>query len=423
MFEFNDDYNFTTTGHIVDTNDPQERGRVRVYCPAFGDLPSTPIELIPWAQFSTPFAGSVDNEKFSRGPESTHKTTGGVAYGMWMIPKIGAEVLVTCINNNPMLRVCIGCLHSASYVNTLPHGRNVDGVISSATEQPIEPYNTNTSKAFGSKTDSYEWATRAADRSVSKVKQGSVNAGQTVASKPDSESQGYQPSRIAPDIKYSNSTQTSLDPQIYSWTTPGFHSFTMDDSADNCRMRFRTSTGHQIILDDTNERIYISTAEGESWVELDQDGSVDIFASQKVSIHSSSDINLTSDKTVRIFGNSGIHLQTPQDIRLTSGADTHIQSGAALRLKGSSDAFVTSGGAINLLASDNIIETGAEIHLNGPAAADAATQPAHYTNRVPAHEPWGRCDTKADNGHEPKYDYKSDKIGRDNKTRNSNWKR
>ncbi|SVE36117.1 uncharacterized protein METZ01_LOCUS488971, partial [marine metagenome] len=69
---------------------------------------------------------------------------------------------------------------------------------------------------------------------------------------------------------------------------PG-HTFTMDDGdakGDNQLVRLRTSSGHQILMHDTEGVIYIGNASGESWIQLADNGSVDIYAGGSVAVRS-----------------------------------------------------------------------------------------------------------------------------------------
>lgn len=417
-------YNYFSVGEVVDTNDPQERGRIRVYCQALGDMPGTSVSDIPWCQMVSPMSGFVNSDKFSRGASDSSTTKGAVAYGIWGSAKLGAQAVITCLNGNPMARICVGFIHPTGTTHTMPHGRFIDGDGPfSSEEEPIEPLYTNARTAFGSKTTSYEWQSRMQDNSVSKVKQGAVSAGDVISNKPDHADAGYQPARLASNVTY-GSTGKNYDPQIYAWTSPGFHSISMDDSINNCRMRLRTSHGHQILLDDTNERIYICTAEGMNWIELDQDGTLDIFVSQKASIRAHNDINISSDKTIRLTGNTGIHLSAPNgEIRLSSNADMSLASTANVRISGGADTMIGATGVLNLNAGGNVLATGSEVHLNGPAAAPPGARAAFVVNRIPSHEPWARSDTTSNSSTDPKYPYDSDKIGRENKVRNKHWRR
>lgn len=114
-------------------------------------------------------------------------------------------------------------------------------------------------------------------------------------------------------------------------------------------VRIRTRTGHQILLHNSEDLIYIGNARGTTWIELTSNGKIDIFAEDSISIHTKGDFNVTADK----------------DINLTAGGAMNVNLGGNLEVQN---------------AGTNI--DGGEIHLNsGKAAAPEAP-------RVPQHEPW-----------------------------------
>jgi phage baseplate assembly protein gpV len=454
-----------TIGTVVDTNDPQQMGRIRVVCPTLNDRFDSEVGDIPWAMYATPFGGSVS--RGTRGPneDTTH---GPVAYGMWAIPKIGAQVLIMCIDGSPMQRVWLGCVYGQFTPHTLPHGRyfgessgllpEADGPIGpvSTTEEPIQPLFNNLKEAFdgsGSGPTNYERKTRGADYSVSSVVAGVLHT--TFSHLPDDKgkqiagkyvTQGYGESNITPGLG-SDITGLHYDSLVYSITTPGFHSISMDDRDENCRMRFRTTAGHQIILDDTNERIYISTAKGKNWIEIDQEGNIDVFTENKLSIHAKKDINFISDESIRMHAKKGIHMYSEDDIRIQSTKNVHLKAGVdilshsagntvfetdnAFHVKSGSVLNLTSAVDTNILANGgNIIQTGTLIHFNGPAATPALSaneQPAKFVNRVPMHEPWARSMTKNDSTLEPELSYDDPNVGRIEREqpipRGKNWQR
>lgn len=413
---------FVTIGTVVDTNDPQQMGRVRAVCPAWGDSYETSIADLPWALYITPFGGQVGVG--DRGP-GIQPSQGGVAYGMWSIPKTGAQVLIMCVDGNPQHRVYVGCLYDQLTPHTMPHGRWMydDHPALDAKTKKSKPYGPYTSReglieplaenlkdAFSFKAEpNHEWRTRAADYQAASI--GASHINYVHGDVPDDRdvdsvdgwksTQGYQTSRMNPSLQ-SPETGRNYDNMVYSWTSPGFHAISMDDRQENCRMRFRTTAGHQIILDDTNERIYIQTAKGKNWIELDQAGNIDIFTTNKLSVHARKDINLTSDSSIRMHAKKGIHMYSGDEIRMQAEKDIHIKAGATINLN--------SASTTNILAGGSIIETGSAIHLNGPAAAPAS--PAFWTNRVPDHEPYGRCMTKNDFTHDPELPYDSKQMGR-----------
>lgn len=472
-----------TLGTVVDTNDPQQMGRVRVICPFWGDKFSTPIEDIPWATYMTPFGGNV--AAGSRGP-GIQQSEGGVSYGMWAIPKVGARVAIMCIDGDPQYRIYLGCVYEQFSNHTMPHGRwmydDHPELEKSGDQKPLGPYtsreklispaSSNFQQAFGHIGEpNYEWRTRAGDYTVSAVdtRQLDKSAGKVADDKAISHdgwvsTQGYAESRL--DSKASSSyTDKNYDSPVYSWTTPGFHAFSMDDRQENCRIRIRTVGGHQIIFDDTNERIYISTAKGENWIELDEDGNIDMYTSNKLNVRAEKGINFTTDKDFRVYAKTGIHLISEADVRVQSATDTHLKVGQNLRvhagqtlylqadqaihgkagdslfLESSSELNIRSGSELKLAggssvdvnAGGNFQVTAPEIHFNGPTAAmagsaeSASEEKAKFTSRVPAHEPWARTSTKDDFTHEPEFDYTNKEVNRsergETKTRGMFWRR
>lgn len=462
-----------TLGTVVDTNDPQQMGRVRAVCPQWGDRLDQSVEDVPWAIYCTPFGGQVSVG--SRGP-GIQDSEGGIAYGMWAIPKVGAQVLVMCVDSDPRHRIYIGCVYDQLTPHTLPHGRFMYddhpelekrganmrpfGPFTSR-EKSINPLFDNLKEAFGNKQEpNYEWRSRAADHTAAALAVEHLDHTYSRAADDKDFSyddwhsnQGYQSSRIDPHAQSSQSK--NYDSMVYSITSPGFHALSMDDRQENCRMRLRTSSGHQIIMDDTNERIYIATAKGNNWIEMDQDGNIDMFTTNKVNVRAQSDINFTSDETIRFHAGKGIHMYSGGEVRVEAQSDIHIKAATAIRAhagsnlylqsdaathmvqgssmyltagadfnaKSGSDMKLTSGGSMNVLASGSIIQSGQQIHFNGPSAANAADgspageSPAMWTNRVPTHEPFARTMTSTDFSHSPEFKYTDPRVNREERGR------
>ena len=92
-----------------------------------------------------------------------------------------------------------------------------------------------------------------------------------------------------------------LSPQTVCFTTPGRHSLIFQDNPENGRVRIKTADGHQVILDDANERIYVSTCSGKSWFEMDRDGHIHAYGSESLSLSAGADINLIAGKKCQHF--------------------------------------------------------------------------------------------------------------------------
>ncbi len=456
-------------GTIVDTNDPMQWGRVRILVTTWGDSMHHDVEGLPWAMYVTPFGGQTSVGTRGAGID---QTDGGVAYGMWAIPKVGAQAVVMSLDEEHTQRLFMGCVYDALSTNTLPHGRWIfDDHPALDNNKPkskpygpysgsdnlIQPLSNNLQLAFGGVTNSLEWQTRAADYSASRV---DVSYLQYTASNVQDDkgaqsaegwvsTQGYQTSRIDPNGS-TGIMDKNYDSHTYSITTPGFHSFSMDDRMENCRVRLRTTSGHQILMDDTNERIYIATAKGNNWIEMDEAGNIDIFTTNKVSIRSAQEINMTSDKTIRMYAKEGIHMKSDNDIRIQAKQDIHVKTDTNIRQKAGKDIFnqaegninlkskldtslyagailniksvaelkLMSGSSTNMTAGGDIRQTAPNIYQNGPTAATASEavsaneQAAFYTNRIPDHEPWARMMTQSDIGIDGELSYNDPNVGK-----------
>lgn len=90
-------------------------------------------------------------------------------------------------------------------------------------------------------------------------------------------------------------------------------------------MRFRTRTGHQILMHNTEDFIYIGNARGTAWVELTSDGKIDIYGADSISIHSDADLNLTAGRDVNIEAARNVNMRA--SARATNGAAEGGNSG------------------------------------------------------------------------------------------------
>ena len=109
----------------------------------------------------------------------------------------------------------------------------------------------------------------------------------------------------------------------YDWpaSRDSGHTFVMDDgdSAGKSRnIRLRTGTGHQILLNDTDGIIYIGNATGTTWVEMTNEGQIDVFSKQDVSVHTEGNMNFLADKNV--------HIQSGEDLVMLAGHNLRVET-------------------------------------------------------------------------------------------------
>lgn len=359
-----DNHNFAqslTLGLVVNTDDPLEEGRLQIFCPALNDSPKK-LQHLPWCAYVTPYGGSVNNKNFTRGTgDGTPTSDGAIHYGFWGVADLGAHVLVGCIDSDPRRRFWIGCIPEHQETHTQFNGRfdwsskngTPDGPLTS-TKHEIQPLYDNWTKAFIDRASS-EWKSRGADYQAMAVSVDGNGAPSKIKGDEylDESYQGmssHEKDEWVAAIMGSHGYDWSgykgvgafKASRVFGMSTPGFHSFSMDDRPFNSRIKLRTASGHMLLMDDTNERIYLMTNKGKNWVEMDSNGNIDVYAENRVSIHSESDLNLTAGGDIRMYAGQGIHLyaghtadgqgpplgDTPNDgeIRIQSEYDTHMVS-------------------------------------------------------------------------------------------------
>lgn len=389
---FKNSYPFIIEGTVLDTNDPDQMGRVKIWCPAL-DGESYSIKNLPWAEYAAPFGGVTVNFPAGRNGAVSQ---GPVPYGMWNIPKIGSQVLVFLLNGNAHRRFYFASYFDLHRNRGLPAGRNMTDAKEtgpwSDSYDALEPAGSNLKAAFSGNLGNPVAQTRGVyERQVA----------QAQFSKDGSE--GYGKAAADPE-KY-------LDPQTYCWVTPGHHVITMTDLDEHCRIRIKSCEGNQIILDDTNERIYISTAKGNTWIELDEDGHIHVYGSKSISLRAEEDINLAAGRNINLQAKTGIHIKSEADTRI-QGGNVHIKAGSTLaatgctldligskaRLTGetvdikSSGLFALEGSKITAKVETTPTDSDQDERIlpGGPASAAECALEANGPSVIPSHEPFVR---------------------------------
>ena len=143
-------------------------------------------------------------------------------------------------------------------------------------------------------------------------------------------------------------------------------------------IRIRTRTGHQILLHNSEDLIYICNSRGTAWIELTSEGKIDIWAADSISMHTAKDFNLTADNNINLTAGGEVNITSVGNFNATTTANYNISADANGNLQ--------VGGQSNIRAGGNHVETAAQIHMNGPQASSAV--PASKAPRVPMAEPW-----------------------------------
>ena len=208
----------------------------------------------------------------------------------------------------------------------------------------------------------------------------------------------------------------------------GGTTFVMDDgdvNGLNELVRIRTRTGHQILLHNSSDLIYIANSKGTAWIEMTSNGKIDIYARDSVSIHTEKDFNFRADRDINLEAGRNINIKSfgNMETNVTGYQFLTVDSDQKISVKGnhhqtvSGNSHFTTEGTTNIKSGGQHLETASEIHMNGPTAADAEVPPelalfslpnrkveAGWDNgsfysrgiedlksimqRVPTHEPW-----------------------------------
>jgi hypothetical protein len=443
-------------GIIKNNADPARQGRLAVFLPDVGGDEQDPTNWYV-IRYASPFFGSTlglpgspDNDSFAISQQT---------YGFWAVPPdLNNQVLVTFVMGDASRGFWFGCIPNTQSTHMLPGLARPDGNayvgntktrpdrafgeerITSDSYLPVSELVTDKNPVFDNIPTFYNLP------SVVHVWQANIVIEQGLDKDPvrgtiTSSSQRETPSQV---VGLSSPGRTSPDPavdfpnlkeRLANQTLPllelqgypnrkGGHSLVMDDGdlfGQSQLLRLRSSAGHQILMHDTEDLIYISNSRGTAWVELTPDGSVNIFSASNVSVraqqdinfHADNNINLHSGNTIKMFAEKyflnqteSYQLTATKNIALNAG-NVGIKSGTSLLMQSVTGGWQT--------AADLVLK-GRKIFLNtGTPAAPLTNQSLEfyqqanvsYDNAVklwktsttpfeslspfsPTHEPWTR---------------------------------
>ena len=480
---------------VVSHLDPKRMGSLQVELlknTAAGNQSEQSGQIVT-VQYMTPFAGvtPINATTTKDDFQGTQKS-----YGMWMVPPSpGTKVLVMFAEGNIARGYWIGCIPD-TYQNWMtpdPWAGSEYNNVDTTKKLPVGEYNKRLSSGLGTNPSNYQKPVNT-DFYTILGRQGLVD--DDIRGSANSSGRRNIPSSVfgfstpGPRDKRDGAPQSSVGTSESSTQTftsiLGGSSFVMDDGDERylrnsyaasdamvytdiiadpqattgiktipkgeC-VRLRTRTGHQILMHNSEDLIYIGNAKGTSWIEMTANGKIDIFAQDSISIRTQVDLNISADRDINMTAARDINMNSGRDYKLTVsnnsdvkvgvdhkldvgsnhdvyvGADQKIYIGAKadkivagkhsltnqgpydvntagdyrhtqtnLEILSSGYNYFTSGRETDIAAGGDIVATGTNIHLNGPAAdsaseADTAAQaavaaPALWPVRVPVHEPW-----------------------------------
>ena len=312
-------------GVVKNNADPAQHGRCQIFVPSI-DNKDYQVDDLPWAQYVSPFGGTTANFQVGR---EKHSIPGVHSYGWWAIPKNGAQVLCGFLEGDPNVRFYMGSFFLPELNRTLPSAIDpLKTEIDESGQYPQEqiPYMlANLGEASLGPDDVHYKVRGGYDRSISHPSN---------KNKDKPRDNGYYDKPLE---------AAKADSQMHVFATPGKHFMLFSDIDEYCRIRIKTTEGTQIIFDDTNERIYISTAKGRNWVELDEgNGKMYFYSTSKINFHSENDFNIYSSSNVNIVAKNRINIESQERaVKIQAKMNVELLSREAnLKLSASRDIHV-----------------------------------------------------------------------------------
>lgn len=196
------------------------------------------------------------------------------------------------------------------------------------------------------------------------------------------------------DDKWERKTKPSEGPPEYADVEDGETG--ERDIPHNELIRLRTRTGHQILMHNSEDLIYIINSRGTSWIEFTSDGKIDIFADDSISIRTKNDFNFYADRDINLEAGRNLNIKVAKEMHTHVGKDQIliVEENQKIRIKKDLEEtvdgntkhmitkdldvtvtghiFNTTAKSYETKATGNIVETGKAIHMNGPTAGTAA---------------------------------------------------
>lgn len=385
-------WNSTYIGTIKDRADVAAMGRMRVWIPELCG-PETDDNEEEWilVSYASPMGGSTDS---------------GTSYGMWALPETGTRVAIFFANGDPANGYWFAALHNEKMNQSLIGPTSDGGTTGVGDTTTIDDAGNETTETpailattWGRQDPGAPLApptaeededatveTTAGEQLVSEWNRNDPGAtqqevGRPAAEKLDSqiEKQGLR-TDASRGISYSSPRRIGDNPdrpndpaKVYGMSSPGGHHFVFDDGRKSTAtsdtvgsmIRIRTSSGAQILMDDTQGFIYFISKDGNTWIEMtDQDGgNIDLYSAGNISLNSANgDVNIKAKNNINLEADNHIQLTASQDIIAFAKDQVHvsatstmsIESQRSVNIKGYTTVVVESIGSMHITSGNQM---------------------------------------------------------------------
>jgi len=406
-------------GVVKNNVDPTRQGRLQVFIEQLAGTNPEDETLWRTVSYCSPFYGATPPQP---GKKGSTDTVGGYldgnpqSYGMWFTPPdLGVSVLCFFAGGDPNLGCYMGCIPDQGMTHMIPaigastkfdlQNSDQKSYYLGATVLPVTEINPNNEQIDDNPQFYNQPKPVHSFLAAEMFQQGTLADPQRgpISSTSQRESPSavfgistpgravYNGGVTEADIqkRIADNSLTSSDVNVIG--RRGGHSLVMDDGniegKDNL-VRVRTSGGHQITMSDDGNFLYIIHANGQAWLELGQEGTLDVYATNSVNVRTQGTINLHADEDINMFAGGKINMksaggttiETEKKLTLLSTEETIMYSKAriAVRADGSL-ALVSRKGSWNA-GSDMTLQAGG-IDLNG-GSAENVEPPKKLEKRV-----------------------------------------
>ena len=124
-------------------------------------------------------------------------------------------------------------------------------------------------------------------------------------------------------------------------------------------VRLRTRTGHQILLHNSEDLIYIANSRGTAWIELSSDGKIDIHADDSISLMTGADLNITAERDINMEAGRNINMKATARYSGTQQQDINGNESGRIQLESVFNTNIDVGKDYKLTVhefSDTVVE-------------------------------------------------------------------
>lgn len=389
-------YPFAVKGIVKQNVDTIRTGRLRVYIADFGA--TDPNDSSSWVTVSylSPFYGflsgnyapnAASNDSYGTFLENPH------SYGFWATsPDIGTEVVCLFLYGKKDFGYYIGCIPQPGVTHMVPAIASTNDVIMESSKEaekfggasnlPTVEMNVQNNQLYNTPTF-YDQA-----KPVHKViaaqlwQQGLIrdNIRGTITSSSTRESPSHvfgisTPGRPiykgisgANEGEISKNLDSATPEQAKVVGRRGGHTLVLDDGdffGQNNLLRLRSASGHQITMSDDGQTIFVIHANGQSYIELGKEGTVDIYATNSFNIRTKGDLNFHADNNININAKKQLNIFS-EEININSDKNTNVRVGENFSQQTIKNHTLKVDGSMSFLSKSNSsFKSDAVTYING----------------------------------------------------------